>query len=60
MPFLSLARQLTGDPNLAFTTQAVLLPPEVDLDPALQQEYELELQQAGNVPLPEDDNDFLA
>jgi GTP-binding nuclear protein Ran len=41
MPFLSLARQLINDPNLAFTTQAVLLPPEA-------------------VPLPEDNNDFLA
>jgi GTP-binding nuclear protein Ran len=60
MPFLSLARQLTGDANLAFTTQPVLLPPEVNLDPALQHQYELELQQAEAIPLPEDDNDFLA
>jgi GTP-binding nuclear protein Ran len=34
MPFLSLARQFSGDPILAFTTQVLLLPPEVDLGPA--------------------------
>jgi hypothetical protein len=54
MLFLSLARQLIGDPDLAFTTQAVTL------DPALQQQYEVELQRAEAIPLTEDDKDFLA
>jgi GTP-binding nuclear protein Ran len=61
MPFLSLARQLSGDPNLAFTTAPVLLPPEVHLDEALVQQYEQELADAERVPLPDDGNDeFLA
>jgi GTP-binding nuclear protein Ran len=61
MPFLSLARQLSGDPNLAFTTAPVLLPPEVHLDEALVRQYEQELAQAEQVPLPDDGNeDFLA
>lgn len=59
MPFLSLARALTSDPNLQFTTAPVLMPPEVQLDPALVQQYEQELQAADAIPLPEDDNDFL-
>jgi GTP-binding nuclear protein Ran len=61
MPFLSLARQLSGDPNLAFTTATVLLPPEVLLDEALVQQYEAELLAAEQIPLPDDGNDdFLA
>jgi GTP-binding nuclear protein Ran len=36
MPFLALARQVLCDPNLAFTSAPVLLPPEVVIDPALQ------------------------
>ena len=59
MPFLSLARALSGDPNLQFTTAPVLMPPEVQLDPALVQQYEQELQAADAIPVPEDDNDFL-
>jgi GTP-binding nuclear protein Ran len=61
MPFLSLARQLSGDPNLALTTAPVLLPPEVHLDQALMQQYEQELAAAEQVPLPDDANeDFLS
>jgi GTP-binding nuclear protein Ran len=60
MPFLSIARQLAGDPNLAFTTAPVLLPPEVHLDPALVEKYEVELHLAQQVPLPADgEDDFL-
>ena len=59
LPFLSLARSLSGDPNLQFTTSAVLMPPEIEMDPGLAQQYEQELQQAEAIPLPEDDNDFL-
>jgi GTP-binding nuclear protein Ran len=61
MPFLSLARQLAGDPNLAFTTAPVLLPPEVHLDEELVRKYEQELEDAQSIPLPDDGNeDFLA
>jgi GTP-binding nuclear protein Ran len=61
LPFLSLARQLAGDPNLSFTTAPVLLPPEVMLDEGLVEAYELELAAAELVPLPDDGNDdFLA
>ncbi|KAH0785257.1 GTP-binding nuclear protein Ran [Histomonas meleagridis] len=59
LPFLSLARSLSGDPNLQFTTATVLMPPEVEMDPNLAAQYEAELQQAEAIPLPEDDNDFL-
>ena len=60
MPFLSLARSLTHDPNLQFTMAPALVPPEVTIDQGLVQQYEQELAQADAIPLPDDDNDFLA
>jgi GTP-binding nuclear protein Ran len=56
---LWLARKLTGDPNLEFTEMPALLPPEVAMDPNMQQMYEAELKQAENTALPEDDDDDL-
>jgi GTP-binding nuclear protein Ran len=60
MPLLAIARQLTGNPQLTFTTAQVKLPPDIILDPVLQTQYEQELEAAETIPLPEDDQDFLA
>lgn len=57
-PFLWLARKLTGDLNLEFTEMPALLPPEVTMDPTMQQEYEQELRQAQETALPDDDDDL--
>lgn len=59
LPFLSLARSLTNDPNLHFISTPVLLPPEVNLDQDLIQQYEKELEFVNSIPLPDDENDFL-
>ena len=55
MPFLSLARALTNDPNLQFTTAKVPMPPSVVLDPVLVDKYDHELSQADLIPLPHED-----
>jgi GTP-binding nuclear protein Ran len=60
MPLLAIARHLTGNPQLTFTTAPVKLPPDVILDPVLQTQYEQELEAAEAIPLPEDHHDFLA
>ena len=57
-PFLWLARKLTGDANLEFTEMPALLPPEVTMEPGMQQAYEQELKQAQETALPEDDEDL--
>ena len=58
-PFLWLARKLAGDNNLHFVEAVALRPPEAVLDDATKAQYEAEIQQAANVPLPEDDDDDL-
>eukprot|EP01018_Ginkgo_biloba_P010515 Gb_01611 [translate_table: standard] len=52
-----LARKLFGDPNLHFVESPVLAPPEVQIDMAIQQQYEAELAAAVTQPLPDDDDD---
>jgi GTP-binding nuclear protein Ran len=59
LPFLSLARQLIGNPNLSFTATTALMPPEVHIDLSLIAHYEKELADAEMIPLPVDDQDFL-
>ncbi|KAF3447163.1 hypothetical protein FNV43_RR12343 [Rhamnella rubrinervis] len=56
-PFLYLARKLAGDTNLHFVESPALAPPEVQIDMALQQQHEAELEKAANQPLPDDDDD---
>ncbi|CAB3988295.1 Beta-glucuronidase [Paramuricea clavata] len=58
-PFLWLARKLMGDPNVEFTEMPALLPPEVVMDPNMQQMYEAELKQAQEAALPDDEDDDL-
>ena len=57
-PFLYLARKLVGDPNLHFVEQVALAPPEVQIDLHQQQEYERQLQEVANIPLPDEDEDL--
>ena len=40
-PFLWLARQLIGDPNLEFVAMPALLPPEVQMDPQWQKKVRI-------------------
>ena len=44
-PFLWLARKLTGVANLAFAEPPALRPAEVQVDPQLMKQYEMEMQQ---------------
>ncbi|KAI9297670.1 ras-domain-containing protein [Neoconidiobolus thromboides FSU 785] len=57
-PFLWLARKLVGNNNLEFVAAPALAPPEVILDAAVAQQYEQELKEAANAPLPEEDGEF--
>eukprot|EP00218_Dolichomastix_sp_CCMP3274_P001609 CAMPEP_0170162410 /NCGR_PEP_ID=MMETSP0033_2-20121228/77083_1 /TAXON_ID=195969 /ORGANISM="Dolichomastix tenuilepis, Strain CCMP3274" /LENGTH=221 /DNA_ID=CAMNT_0010400035 /DNA_START=500 /DNA_END=1165 /DNA_ORIENTATION=- len=57
-PFLYLARKLAGNRELHFVAQPALQPPEVQIDHAAQQQYELELAEAANKSLPDDDEDL--
>jgi len=57
-PFLYIARKLTGDANLQFVEAPALLPPEVQVDQQQVQQWQQELQEANQVPLPEDDDDL--
>ena len=43
-PFLWLARKLVGDPNLELVEMPALAPPEIQMDPQLAEQCELELQ----------------
>jgi hypothetical protein len=49
---LWLARKLIGDPELKFVAAPALLPPEVPIDPQLMAEYQREVDDAANQPLP--------
>ncbi|KAK3436563.1 hypothetical protein EUGRSUZ_C01111 [Eucalyptus grandis] len=52
-PFLYLARELAGDPNLHFVEPFGLAPPEVHMDFDPQQQYEAGLVEAAIQPLPD-------
>ncbi|XP_069134536.1 GTP-binding nuclear protein Ran-like [Argopecten irradians] len=58
-PFLWLARQLVGDPQLQFAMECVgLLPPVITIDKEKLAQLEKEMAEAQNVTLPDDDDDF--
>ncbi|KAJ1974537.1 GTP-binding nuclear protein gsp1/Ran [Dimargaris verticillata] len=57
-PFLWLARKLVGDANLQFTAAPALQPPSAEIDPALMEQYQKELDLAAAQPLPDDDDDM--
>ena len=56
-PFLWLARRLTNQPNLQFVGQFAKAP-EIQIDAALIQQHEAELQAAQNVAIGDDDDDL--
>merc|ERR1711912_77076 len=56
-PFLWLARRLTNQPNLQFVGQYAKAP-EIQIDTALIQQHERELQEAQNVAIGDDDDDL--
>jgi len=57
-PFLYILRKLTGNPNCHFTEGVAVLPPEVSVDPQQLADYQRQLDEAANVPLPDDDDDI--
>ncbi|XP_033748005.1 GTP-binding nuclear protein ran-1-like [Pecten maximus] len=58
-PFLWLARQLVGDPQLQFAAGCCgLLPPMVVIDKDRIAQLEKEMDEAKNISLPDDDDDF--
>lgn len=58
-PFLWLARKLCGETELEFVEMPALQPPEVNIDPALQKQFEKDLQDAQQCELPDDDGDDI-
>ena len=52
-PFLWLARKLTAQGNLTLVESPALRPPEVNLDENTIRQYNIELDQAANLPIPE-------
>lgn len=57
-PFRWLARVLVGDPHLEFISMPALQPPEVHMSKSCQLKMELELEQATDLPLDDDDDDL--
>jgi GTP-binding nuclear protein Ran len=55
-PFLWLARKLVGNPSLEFVASPALAPPEVQVDAELMNKYQQEMEQASNMPLPDEDD----
>ncbi|KAJ3357464.1 GTP-binding nuclear protein spi1 [Allomyces macrogynus ATCC 38327] len=55
-PFLWLARKLCGNQNLEFVAAPALAPPEVQVDQSLVAQYQQEMEEAANMPLPEEDD----
>ncbi|KAK3940060.1 ras family-domain-containing protein [Diplogelasinospora grovesii] len=59
-PFLWLARKLVGNAALEFVAAPALAPPTAQVDEALLQQYQKEMDEAAAMPLPgEDDDDDL-
>lgn len=48
-----------GDASLEFVAMPALAPPEIQMDPQWTAKLEKEMQQAQDVPLPEDDDEDL-
>jgi GTP-binding nuclear protein Ran len=58
-PFLWLARKLCGAPELTFVAAPALAPPEVPIDAAQMKQYENELIEIQNFPLPPEEDEEL-
>ncbi|GCC37762.1 hypothetical protein chiPu_0016269 [Chiloscyllium punctatum] len=57
-PFLWLVRKLIGDPNLEFVAMPSLVPPEVQVDPALAARYKQALKTVQSAALPDEDDNL--
>lgn len=57
-PFLYLAKKLVGEKELTFAESPALAPPEVQIDMEHQAQAERELQEAKDIPLPDEDDDL--
>jgi len=55
-PFLWLARKLVGNPTLEFVASPALAPPEVTVDTRLLAQYEADMNEAAQQPLPDEDD----
>ncbi|KFY84484.1 hypothetical protein V500_09277 [Pseudogymnoascus sp. VKM F-4518 (FW-2643)] len=55
-PFLWLARKLVGNATLEFVAAPALAPPEAQVDEALLAQYGREMQEAAQMPLPDEDD----
>ena len=55
-PFLWLARKLVGNQTLEFVAAPALAPPEVQVDQAVLEQYQKEMQDAAQMPLPDEDD----
>ena len=55
-PFQWLAKKLVGDPNLQFVESPALAPPEVAIDEAMMAQYSQQLEEASQIPLPDEDD----
>eukprot|EP01117_Protostelium_nocturnum_P005535 TRINITY_DN19_c1_g1_i1.p2 TRINITY_DN19_c1_g1~~TRINITY_DN19_c1_g1_i1.p2 ORF type:complete len:216 (-),score=61.88 TRINITY_DN19_c1_g1_i1:186-833(-) len=57
-PFLYLARKLAGNPRLDLVEAPATAPPEIEIDSERMKAYEAEMEQAKNVALPDEEEDF--
>lgn len=58
-PFLWLARKLVGNTSLEFVASPALAPPEMKVDHALLEQYNKEMEDAAQQPLPDEDDPDL-
>jgi len=57
-PFLWLARKLVGNQSLDFVAAPALAPPEVQVDQAVLEQYQKEMEDAAKIDLPDEDDDL--
>ncbi|KAJ7212460.1 ras-domain-containing protein [Mycena haematopus] len=57
-PFLYLGRKLVEKPDLEFVAEPILFPSTVQVDPALLERYNKELEELAKLPLPDEDDDL--
>ena len=55
-PFLWLARKLVGNSQLDFVAAPALAPPEVQVNQQLMDQYQKEMDEAKEMPLPDEDD----
>jgi GTP-binding nuclear protein Ran len=54
-----LARKLVGNQSLEFVAAPALAPPEVQVDQAVLEQYQKEMEAAANMPLPDEEDTDL-